>query len=96
MRPPLQWTIDPISNGLDETYATYYADFGRGRYSVVRVRGFRAGTAAVAPPIGVRTSPARRRGKPPRPRVSIMRQLRLREKYQTRDLCLNGRGWHGW
>ena len=33
MRPPLQWTIDPIdfSDGLDERYATYYADFGRGR-----------------------------------------------------------------
>jgi hypothetical protein len=41
MRPPLQWTIHPIiSDGLDQTYATYYADFGRGRYSVVRVRGF--------------------------------------------------------
>lgn len=42
MRPPLQWTIDPIdfSDGLDERYATYYADFGRGRYSVASVSGF--------------------------------------------------------
>ena len=42
MRPRLPWTIDPIdlSNGLDERYATYYADFGRGRYSVARVPGF--------------------------------------------------------
>jgi hypothetical protein len=39
MRPPLQWTIDPIhlGDGSDERYATYYADFGRGRYSVARV-----------------------------------------------------------
>ena len=42
MRPRLPWTIDPIdrSDGLDERYATYYADFGRGRYSVARVAGF--------------------------------------------------------
>jgi hypothetical protein len=41
MRPPLQWTIDPIlSDGLDERYATYHADFGRGRYSVASVSGF--------------------------------------------------------
>ena len=42
MRPRLPWAIDPIdlSNGLDERYATYYADFGRGRYSIARVPGF--------------------------------------------------------
>jgi hypothetical protein len=29
----LTWTVDLIG-GLDEEYATHYADFGRGRYSV--------------------------------------------------------------
>jgi hypothetical protein len=39
MRPPLQWTIDPIhlGDGSDERYATYYADFGRGRYKAKHI-----------------------------------------------------------
>ena len=58
--PAVQWTIDPIHLrvGLDERYATSYADFGRGlqRRQVPRLSHTlnmqRAGTAAVAPPIG--------------------------------------------
>ena len=35
----LTWTVD-LSGGLDEEYATHYADFGRGRYSVGKIQGF--------------------------------------------------------